>query len=607
MGTLVQTRFRNCADTCHRTDDYAARCGDERGDARYFQSQSRQSGNGKLRAADQLPQQFVPCRRRQVPDDAGVSRFSDVCGASRRAVGAGGIPVSRHQLRSRRSACDILGPAGRCVVARQKPDDQRRESGCVATARSRNSFARRRSDVRTGHGAGDAGYSRSQHLRPSRRGKAAHGKLVALGPHCQIHFSCGVCYVASTETCVTKRSREAEFAVRAQPRSIGMRFRSLAAGLALIFLIAVPFATSAESAAPEYSAKDRWSQKRANDWYGAQQWLVGSNFIPSTAINELEMWQADTFDLATIDRELGWAQNIGMNTMRVFLHNLAWKQDPAGFLDRIDKFLEIADKHHIRIMFVLLDSVWDPNPQIGKQRAPKPHTHNSGWVQATGAAILKNPGSWSTEIEPYVKAVVGRFGDDRRIVIWDLMNEPDNENGQYKSTELPNKAQVAEQLLAKVWVWARSAKPSQPLTSGVWKKLDFSDDSKLSAMEKLQLENSDVITFHNYDPPEKMTAEIQSLRHFHRPVICTEYMARPQGSTFEAVLPVLKGEDVGAYNWGFVSGKSQTIFPWDSWEKQYGDEPPLWFHDIFRGDGTPYNAKETELILQLTRTAPASR
>src|ERR1700742_3131146 len=125
-----------------------------------------------------------------------------------------------------------------------------------------------------------------------------------------------------------------------------MRFRSLAAGVIFVFLFAVPFATSAE-----YAAKDRWSQKRANDWYESQPWLVGSNFIPSTAINELEMWQADTFDLATIDRELGGGQNIGMNTMRVFLHNLAWKQDPAGFLDRMDKFLGAAEKHHIRIMF----------------------------------------------------------------------------------------------------------------------------------------------------------------------------------------------------------------------------------------------------------------
>src|ERR1700691_1378092 len=355
------------------------------------------------------------------------------------------------------------------------------------------------------------------------------------------------------------------------------------------------------------AAPPRWSPHRADAWYAKQPWLVGSNFIPSTAINELEMWQADTFDLPTIDRELGWAEGLGMNTMRVFLHNLAWKQDRAGFLDRMDKFLHVADQHHIRVMFVLLDSVWDPNPQVGPQRAPKPHVHNSGWVQSPGAKILKDPSTWPAEIEPYVKQVVGRFRNDHRVLIWDLMNEPDNENGSYKATELSNKAEAAQQLLAKVWVWARQAKPSQPLTSGVWRKLDWSDDSKLSPMEHLQLENSDVITFHNYDAPDKILISIQSLRHFHRPVICTEYMARPRGSTFETVLPVLKQEKVGAYNWGFVSGKTQTIYPWDSWEKQYGDEPPLSFHDIFRGDGTPYNAKENELILKLTRTPPPGR
>src|SRR3984885_3285633 len=230
---------------------------------------------------------------------------------------------------------------------------------------------------------------------------------------------------------------------------------------------------------PSLLAADKtWSTQQASQWYAAQPWLVGSNFIPSTAINELEMWQADTFDLPTIDRELGWAEGLGMNTMRVFLHNLAWKQDRAGFLDRMDKFLHVADQHHIRVMFVLLDSVWDPNPQVGPQRAPKPHVHNSGWVQSPGAKILKDPSTWPAEIEPYVKQVVGRFRNDHRVLIWDLMNEPDNENGSYKATELSNKAEAAQQLLAKVWVWARQAKPSQPLTSGVWRKLDWSDDSK---------------------------------------------------------------------------------------------------------------------------------
>jgi hypothetical protein len=348
------------------------------------------------------------------------------------------------------------------------------------------------------------------------------------------------------------------------------------------------------------NAPQQWSPERANAWYATQPWLVGSNFIPSTAINELEMWQADTFDLPTIDRELGWAEGLGMNTTRVFLHNLAWKQDRAGFFDRMDKFLQVADKHHIRIMFVLLDSVWDPNPQIGKQREPRPHVHNSGWVQAPGAAILKDPSTWSVEIEPYVKEVVGHFRNDRRVLIWDLINEPDNENGSYKSTELANKGEAAQNLLTKVWQWARSVKPTQPLTSGVWRKQDWSDESKLSPMEHLQLENSDVITFHNYDPPEKMQLTIHSLRRFNRPIICTEYMARPRGSTFESILPILRKEKIGAYNWGFVSGKTQTIYPWDSWEKQYPDEPPLWFHDIFRPDGRPYDTKETDLIRKLT-------
>lgn len=347
-----------------------------------------------------------------------------------------------------------------------------------------------------------------------------------------------------------------------------------------------------------------WTPQQANAWYAQQPWLVGSNFIPSTAINELEMWQADSFDLPTIDRELGWAQSLGMNTMRVFLHNLLWQQDSAGFVNRMDQFLTVADKHHIRIMFVLLDSVWDPNPRLGKQREPRPHVHNSGWLQAPGAEVLKDESRWDRDLKPYIVGVISHFRDDKRVVIWDLMNEPDNDSSQYKDTELPNKAEVALRLLQREWKWARSARPSQPLTSGVWKG-DWSDGG-LSAMARFQLENSDVITFHCYDPPDAMKKRIASLRRFHRPVICTEYMARPLGSTFSAILPMLKEEKVGAYNWGFVNGKTQTIYPWDSWEKTYSSEPPLWFHDIFRNDGKPYDPQETGLIKQMTHSANKS-
>jgi hypothetical protein len=344
-----------------------------------------------------------------------------------------------------------------------------------------------------------------------------------------------------------------------------------------------------------------WSVKRANDWYANQPWLVGSNFIPSTAINELEMWQADTFDLPTIDRELGWAQTLGMNTMRVFLHNLLWHQNSAKFLSELDQFLEVADKHHIKITFVLLDSVWDPYPQIGKQREPRPHVHNSGWVQAPGADLLKDQSRWNAELKPYVVGVVRHLANDKRVLMWDLMNEPDNDNPPYKKQELSDKAARALLLLKEEWQWARSAQPSQPLTSGVWKG-DWSSNTKLSEMERFQLQNSDVITFHDYDPPEVMQHRIDSLRRFNRPIICTEYMARPMGSTFAAILPLLKKENVGAYNWGFVNGKSQTIYPWDSWDKPYTSEPAVWFHDIFRKDGTPHDPSEIKLIQQLTDT-----
>jgi len=359
---------------------------------------------------------------------------------------------------------------------------------------------------------------------------------------------------------------------------------------------------------PGAYAKDapRWSQQKANQWYSSRAWLVGSNFLPSTAVNELEMWQADTFDPTTIDRELGWAEGLGMNTMRVFLHNIPWQEDSKGFLTRIDQFLQIADKHHIQITFVLLDSVWNPYPKAGPQPAPTPHVHNSQWVQAPGAEILKDPSRWDKELKPYVMGVLTHFRNDRRIVMWDLMNEPDNDNPGYKSTESPDKAKLATELLAREWQWAREVNPSQPLTSGVWKG-DWSSDEVLSPTTRLQLNNSDVLTFHSYDPPEVMKKRIASLERFHRPIICTEYMARPLGSTFAAILPILKEDKVGAYNWGFVSGKSQTIYPWDSWGKKYTGPPPVWFHDIFYSDGRPYREDEVQLIRKLTgKTAGGS-
>lgn len=342
----------------------------------------------------------------------------------------------------------------------------------------------------------------------------------------------------------------------------------------------------------------RWSEEKARSWGRETPWLVGCNFIPSTAINQLEMWQADTFDLKTIDRELGWAQGLGFNSVRVFLHHLLWEQDREGFLKRMDQFLEVCERHGIGVMFVPFDAVWDPYPKLGRQREPRPHIHNSGWVQSPGAEALKDPGRLDG-LEPYLKGVLTRFKDDRRVHVWDLFNEPDNRVPQYKDVELADKPERALVLMKKAFAWAREVNPSQPLTSGVWIGT-WSDPAKLSPMERVQLEQSDVISFHSYARLDTVRKCVASLRRYQRPILCTEYMARPMGSTFDPVLGYFKEQRIGAYNWGFVSGKSQTIYPWDSWTRPYTAEPPVWFHDIFRPDGTPYRADEAAYIRGLT-------
>jgi hypothetical protein len=347
----------------------------------------------------------------------------------------------------------------------------------------------------------------------------------------------------------------------------------------------------------------RWSEQKATDWYAHQPWLVGSNYVPKSAINELEMWQEASFDPDQIDKELGWAEAMGMNTMRVFLHDLLWQQDAPGFRKRIDQFLTIASRHHIRPLFVLFDSCWDPAPRLGSQHAPVPGVHNSGWVQSPGAKALVDPAQYP-RLKDYVQGVVGAFAKDDRILGWDVWNEPGSfGGGDYSKSELKyaDKMVRVAALLPQAFAWAREAGAAQPLTSGVWDIDTSKDETAPDEIERIQLRESDVITFHNYSWPESFNAEIAWLRRFHRPVICTEYMARSVGSTFDAILPIAKQEHVGAINWGFVAGKTQTYFPWESWEHPYvKNQPPVWFHEVLRSDGTPYRKAEVDLIRQLT-------
>lgn len=326
-----------------------------------------------------------------------------------------------------------------------------------------------------------------------------------------------------------------------------------------------------------------WTIEKTKKWSKEWGWLRGANFQPSTAINQLEMFQAETFDTLTIDRELGWAEDLGMNCMRVFLHHVAWEKDKEGFKKRLNKYLEISWKHRIGTMFVFFDDCWNPTYQAGKQPEPKLGIHNSGWLRDPGDLIFKDSTLIIT-LEAYVKDIMTTFANDKRIIIWDLYNEPGNNGLGDKS--LP--------LVKKVFEWGREVNPSQPLTSGVWA-------AWLTNLNKFQLENSDVISYHNYEYSDEHRKQIDALKQkYGRPLICSEYMARSKGSLFQTIMPMLKKENVGAINWGFVSGKTNTIFAWDM-PIASGQEPSLWFHDIFRKDGTPFSKDEINAIKKLTR------
>jgi len=347
----------------------------------------------------------------------------------------------------------------------------------------------------------------------------------------------------------------------------------------------------------------RWSKERAQAWAQTQPWWVGCNFIPSTACNQLEMWQAETFDPATIERELGWAAQVGMNGVRVYLHDLAWQADPTGFKSRIDTFLELADQAGIRTVFVLFDDCWFP-PVPGPQPDPVPGVHNSRWAQGPGHRVVRDRKQWP-RLQRYVEDIVGSFREDERIGMWDLYNEPGN--ALLPLASLPNHLAMPRllaplfrhfilpspslALLQLSFVWARSVDPAQPLTAGIW--------APIPRLNRFQLASSDVLTFHHYLGAESLAKQIHSLkRRFDRPVICTEWLARPVGSRVESHLPIFKDAQVGCFCWGLVAGRTQTIH---RWRDQPGTPTPeLWHHDLLHRDGSPFDQEEVDTFRKLT-------
>ena len=348
----------------------------------------------------------------------------------------------------------------------------------------------------------------------------------------------------------------------------------------------------------------RWTEERAWQWHNENGWMVGTNFNPSTSINQLEFWQEDTYDQETIERELEWSAELGMNMHRVYLHNLLWDQDSIGFLKRVDNYLEISESKGIKTLLVLLDDVWHPIPKLGNQPEPIPFVHNSGWVQAPGSKILGDS-SRHNELKNYIKGVITHFSDDKRVMGWDLYNEPDNvspDDPKYpeRGPEVKEKHIYSLSLLKKTFRWAREVNPSQPLTVGLWKDpVTWRNIDSLSAIDRFAISNSDVISFHAYGSLEETMKKIEDLEQFNRPLLCTEYLARGEQNTFQVILPLFKEKEVAAVNWGFVAGKTNTAFPWSSWQVKFDSLPKIWHHDIYLPDKTPYDQKEIDFLKEM--------
>jgi hypothetical protein len=345
----------------------------------------------------------------------------------------------------------------------------------------------------------------------------------------------------------------------------------------------------------------RWTADAAQRWYADLPWLVGCNFTPSYAINQLEFWQAETFDPAAIERELEWAAALGMNAARVYLHDLLWHQDPHAFAARIDAYLAIAARHGIRTMLVLFDSCWDPDPALGPQRDPTPGVHNSGWVQSPGVPALLDPAQHD-RLRRYVSGVVAAFADDDRVMAWDIWNEPDNgpDVALCNRSVLAAKSALVTPLLIEAFQWAREASPTQPLTSAIWLG-NWSAHHRLSPIQRVQISNSDIISFHNYGKARDFGRRIRWLESFGRPTLCTEYMARAAGSTFQAILPKAKKRRVAAFSWGLVLGRTQTHLAWDAAENhKIASGSRRWFHDILHADGSPHLPHEAEFLRRIT-------
>jgi len=333
---------------------------------------------------------------------------------------------------------------------------------------------------------------------------------------------------------------------------------------------------------------ERWNKEAAWKWWDEHDWPVGANYVTSDAVNDIEMWMNDTFNPKLIDKELGWAADIGFNTVRVFLSYVVWQHEQAVFENNFETFLRLAAKNQLTVLPILFDDCafdFGSEPVYGQQPEPVPGVHNSRWVPSPGFAVQDDPVQFAL-CQDYVDAIVGKHAKDERIFAWDLYNEPGN-TGRFAKC-LP--------LLTAVFDWARAHHPVQPLTAGVW---TFAEDEE--KVNRFCWENSDIISLHAYTDLDRTKQLIAQAKDHGRPVMITEWLHRPNKNTIEDHLPFFHEEKIGIWQWGLVRGKTQTNLSWNTMNGGTPEpDPVLWQHDVLQSDGTAYCSAEIELYKKLT-------
>lgn len=396
---------------------------------------------------------------------------------------------------------------------------------------------------------------------------------------------------------------------------------------------AVLFQVLQRSSLVATARQERWTETEAREWFARQPWRVGANYLPSHCGNVLDFWNPDTFSwtLLTAERELRVAKTVGMTTLRIFLHEQLYFAHGDAFLDMVDRFLAVMQRHGLVAMLVLFEAVWRPDLEDAR---PLPGVHNSAWVQCPTHDLLRRYAAAEPAVlerlRGYVRATVRRFGADPRVAVWDIYNEASMTHSEHwilprlvlKARESSDdgawtrelavgdglrapahwlvddeKIAATLSLMAEAFAWARAEGPSQPLTACVW---DFPDDvngPELRAVHfRAALALSDVISLHCYCEPEVLEIRLQELGALKRPIFVTEFMARQQKSTFATSLPILKQYRSWGYSWGLFRGESQTHLPWDTWQLDAGPADRPWFHDVFHANGTAYDPEDVKAL-----------